>query len=265
MNQVVKSWQDRAKSSIIESFMESCFPYLHEKKEAWNKIKDIVILSMFSHHTKLVRGSEVSEMVQYGFAQLCIFKHLADLNILQKDAITVQIAEPIPILASKEYIRKHPEEFETWLYRNLSSVHYNASCAGFLFEPCLTIPLAELFNAKSCKEHNLFTNIENIDKLNLLSYEATIRNFDDRNSSIFKAGPDLVCIVEFHIPNGIVKILLFLQAKLVKDSPNDTVSSTTDPHHFYSHGDKRTELKEKLRSEVLDCLESRYYKAHEFS
>ncbi|RGB42150.1 hypothetical protein C1646_662484 [Rhizophagus diaphanus] len=77
-----------------------------------------------------------------------------------------------------------------------------------------------------------------------------------------EAGPDLVCIVEFHTSNGIVEVPLFLQTKLVKDPSSDT-GGTTDPHHFYSHGDKRTELKEKLRSEVLDCLESKYCKAHE--
>ncbi|CAB4412113.1 unnamed protein product [Rhizophagus irregularis] len=183
--------------------MESCFPRLHEKKEAWNKVLDIVILSMFSRDTKIIRGGGVLEMVQYGFAQLCSFKRLADLNTLQKDAITVQIAEPIPILAFREYIRRHPEVFET----KVGCLHYNASCAGFLFKPCLTIPLAELFNAKS-----------------------------------------------------------FQMAKLVKDPdpPGDT-GGTTDPYHFYSHGNKRTELKEKLRGEVLDCLESKYCKAHELS
>ncbi|CAB4492430.1 unnamed protein product [Rhizophagus irregularis] len=211
MNQIVNNWQVRAKNSIIEYFMESCFPRLHEKKEAWNKVLDIVILSMFSRDTKIIRGGRVLEMVQYGFAQLCSFKRLADLNTLQKDAITVQIAEPVPILAFREYIRKHPEVFET-----------KVGC-------------------------------QNIDKLNLLSYEATIRNFDDRNSAIFssngtmkdgfnlpaflnnpttaffmpekEAGPDLVCIVEFHTPNGIVEVPLFLQAKLVKDPPGDTGES----------------------------------------
>ncbi|PKY18779.1 hypothetical protein RhiirB3_115649 [Rhizophagus irregularis] len=79
-----------------------------------------------------------------------------------------------------------------------------------------------------------------------------------------EAGPDLVCIVEFHTPNGIVEVPLFLQAKLVKDPPGDT-GGTTDPYHFYSHGNKRTELKEKLRGEMLDCLESKYCKAHELS
>lgn len=44
-------------------------------------------------------------MVQYEFAQLCNIKHLADLNTLEKDAITVRIAEPIPILAFREYLK----------------------------------------------------------------------------------------------------------------------------------------------------------------
>ena len=161
----------------------------------------------------------------------------------------------------------------------------------FSFKPCLTIPLVELFNAKSCKELDLFTNIENIDKLNLLSYEATIHNFDNRNSSIFssngtikdgfnlpaflnnpttaffilekEAGSDLVCFVEFHTPDGIIKISIFLQAKLVKNPPKGTPEGITDPHHFYPHGEKRTKLKEELKDEVLNCLKSKYCKAHE--
>src|SRR5213078_555395 len=150
---------------------DTCFPSLRKKDKAWNKVQDIMILSMFSRDTKLLKGGGVSEMVQYGFAQLRSFKRLASLNTLRKDAITIQIAEPIPILAFREYMRTHPDEFETQLYQNLSSIDYNASCAGFLFEPCLTIPLVELFNTKSCKEHDLFTNIENIDKLNLLTFK----------------------------------------------------------------------------------------------
>jgi hypothetical protein len=162
--------------------MDTCFPSLHNKPHAWNKMKDIVIFSMFSRSTKLLRGRGVAELVQYGFAQLCEFDYLVDLNTLEKDAITVRIAEPIPILAFRDYIREHPTELESQLYENLFSVHYRESCAGFLFEPCLTIPLAGLFNAKSCKEHVLFINtaIENIDKLDLLSCKVTIRNFDDR-------------------------------------------------------------------------------------
>ena len=72
-----------------------------------------------------------------------------------------------------------------------------------------------------------------------------------------EAGPDLVCIVEFHTPNGIVGIPLFLQAKLVKKTPHATAKDSTDPYHFYTHGTKRTE--------VLDCLKSKYCKAEELS
>jgi len=79
-----------------------------------------------------------------------------------------------------------------------------------------------------------------------------------------EAGPDLVCIVDFHTTNGIVGIPLFLQAKLVKNSPSDT-EYTTDPHHFYSHEEKRTESKENLKDKVLDCLKSKYCKLHELS
>ena len=158
----------------------------------------------------------------------------------------------------------------------------------------MTIPLAELFNSESCKEHVLFTGIENIDKLDsLLSCKVTIRNFDDRNLSIFssngtmkegfnlpaflnnpttaffipekEAGPDLVFIAEFHTPYGIIRIPVFVQAKLVKNPPKGTPEGTTDPHHFYPHGEKRTELKEKLRDDVLNCLKSKYCKAHELS
>ena len=40
---------------------------------------------------------------------------------------------------------------------------------------------------------------------------------------------------------------------------------TTDPHHFYPHEEKRTKLKEELKDEVLNCLKSKYCKAHELS
>ncbi|CAG8465308.1 16601_t:CDS:2 [Rhizophagus irregularis] len=103
----------------------------------------------------------------YGFAQLCIFKRLADLNTFEMDAITVRIVEPIPILTFKEYLKK--------------------------------------------------------------------------------AGPDLVCIVQSHTPNGIVEVPLFLQARLVKDSSGVTAKRTTDPHHFYSLGDKQTNLKKEVK------------------
>jgi len=75
----------------------------------------------------------------------------------------------------------------------------------------------------------------------------------------------LVCIVEFHTPDGIIEIPVFLQAKLVKNPPKGTPESTTDPHHFYPHGEERTKLKEELRDEVLNCLKSKYCKAHELS
>jgi hypothetical protein len=80
-----------------------------------------------------------------------------------------------------------------------------------------------------------------------------------------EAGPDLVFIVEFHTPYGIIRIPVFVQAKLVKNPPKGTPEGTTDPHHFYPHGEKRTELKEKLRNDVLSCLKSKYCKAHELS
>lgn len=108
----------------------------------------------------------------------------------------------------------------------------------------MAIPLVELFNAKSCKEHDVFinTNIENINQLDLLlSCKATSRKLDDCYSTIFSsngtmkndrcnlpvflnnpitaffmpekdAGPDLVCIVQFHkfhTPNGIVEVPFF--------------------------------------------------------
>ncbi|GES79877.1 hypothetical protein GLOIN_2v1558481 [Rhizophagus clarus] len=290
INQIVKGWQDKAKNVLIDDLMALCLPRLREKREVWNKVRDIIILNMFSHCTQIVRGSGVSEMVQYGFAQLCSFENLLSLSRLKEDAITVRIAEPIPILAYREYLKKHPDEYETHLFQKLSSFHYNASCVGFLFESCCTILLAELFNAKTCKEHDLFTTIKNIDKLDsLLSCETTIRNFDNRNSTKIKmkdgvnlpsflknpttaffmpekeAGPDLVCIVEFHTPNGIVEIPLFLQAELVKKSPGAKAKDTTNPYHFYPHGEKRTKSKQRLRNEVLACLKSKYCKAHELS
>ena len=293
MDEIVKEWQDKARYFIIGTFMESCFPRLHEKKEAWNKMRDIVILSLFSHDAILMKGDGVSQMVQYGFAQLDNIRHLADINTLDENAITVRIAEPIPIFAFREYLNKHPNELEAQLYQNLNSVHYNAVCAGFLFEPCLTIHLAELFNGKICKDHILFKNIDNINKLDLLlSCKTTIRNLDDCNvttlcsegsmekenlpaflenptTAFFKpeseAGPDLVFIVQFHTLNGIIEIPIFLQAKLVKNKPGTTAKDTTNPNYFYAHDGPTPELKIELRKKVLNCLRSKYCKAHELS
>ncbi|CAG8460474.1 29049_t:CDS:10 [Gigaspora margarita] len=61
------------------------------------------------------------------------------------------------------------------------------------------------------------------------------------------AGPDLVCIVQFHSPNGIIEVPLFLQAKLVKDTPPNDAKYTTDPHHFYlsRNGSKINQKKTK--------------------
>ncbi|EXX51538.1 uncharacterized protein OCT59_008286 [Rhizophagus irregularis] len=94
----------------------------------------------------------------------------------------MQIAETIPFLAFREYIEKDcrdRNELEKKLLQDLCSVHYNALSAGFLFEPYLTITLEKLFNGKICAEHSLFNDIKNIDKLELLSYKATIRNLHD--------------------------------------------------------------------------------------
>ncbi|CAG8655055.1 7622_t:CDS:2 [Funneliformis caledonium] len=85
---------------------------VNEKERSMEQIADIMIRSMLSHYTKLVKGDEGAEMVQYGFSQLCSFEHLEDLNALQMDAISIQIAELIPILVIREYIKKHPDEFE---------------------------------------------------------------------------------------------------------------------------------------------------------
>jgi len=264
---------------------------------------DIVTLSMFSTCIMTVKGEGVIEMVQYGFAQLCDFKRLAsDQDIFHKDVIEMQIAETIPFLAFREYIEKDchdRKELEKKLLDNLCSVHYNASCAGFLFEPYLPIVLEKLFNGIICKDHRLFTDIKNIDNLELLSYKATIRNLNDYNSTILcskgdnyynstskddkkvnlpdflndpsttffmpekVAGPDLVCIIEFETPDEIVEVPLFLQAKLWKDSPPRDAIFSTDPNCFYSHGDDPPPLNIELKDKVINCLRTKYRRAHE--
>ncbi|CAG8839878.1 7695_t:CDS:2, partial [Racocetra persica] len=213
---------------LLETFSISHSNLDDVKKVVWNKVRDVTIFSMFSRWTKYVRGDGVAEMVQYGFAQLDSIDGPANSTMFQKDAITVCIAELLPILAFIEYVKENPnntpEVIESHLLQNLCSVHYNASCAGYLFEPYLTIPLAKLFNGKSCKNHPLFANISNIEKRDLLSYNATIRNLNhdltklcsngdintfnlvhflnNPTTAFFmperNAGPDLVCIVEFH-------------------------------------------------------------------
>ena len=177
----------------------------------------------------------------------------------------MEIQETIPFLAFREYLEKDcrdRNELEKKLLQDMCSVHYNASCAGLLFEPYLTIALEELFNKKICKEHRLFTDIKNIDKLRLLSHKATIRNLhnaivfyskgdmkkfnlpdflNDPSTAFFMpekdAGPDLVCIIEFETPNGIVEVPLFFQAKLWKSSPGYGAITPTDLNSFYPHGD----------------------------
>ncbi|CAI2176756.1 2517_t:CDS:2 [Funneliformis geosporum] len=295
VNENMEKWQRGAKDFIISTFKESCFPKLREDKEVWNKVMDIVTLSMFSNSAMVVRGGGVIEMVQYGFAQLCDFNGLvSDQDIFQKDVIEVQIAETIPFLAFREYIKEdchNRNEIEEKLLQNLCSIYYNASCAGFLFEPYLPIALEELFNEKICKEHRLFTDIKNIDKLGLLSYKATIRNL--HNSTIFcskgdmkkfnlldflndpstaffmpekDAGPDLVCIIKFETPDEIVEVPLFLQAKLWTSSPPSNATFATDPNSFYSHGDDPSripQLKIELKKKVINCLRTKYHRAYE--
>ncbi|CAG8549154.1 802_t:CDS:2 [Funneliformis mosseae] len=129
VNESVENWQCKTKDFIITTFNESCFLYL-------------------------LKGDEGAEMVQYGFSQLCSFEHLEDLNALQMDAISIQIAELVPILVIREYIKKHPDEFE----------------------------------AQHCEIYVQFIimhHLQDIYKLELqLSYKAIIRNLDNCNLTI---------------------------------------------------------------------------------
>ncbi|CAB4410010.1 unnamed protein product [Rhizophagus irregularis] len=182
----------------------------------------------------------------YGFAQLCSFKRLADLNTFEMDAITVRIVELIPILTFKEYLK------------------------SFLFEPCLTIPLVELFNAKSCKEHYLFTNTnaENINHLDLLSCKATIRNLDDCDSTIFSSN-DIMKNDRFNLPaflNNPTTAFFMPEKSWSRFGVHCSVpySKWHCRGSPFSSG-KTSERLTWLRGEVLDCLKSKYYKASELS
>ncbi|GES97811.1 hypothetical protein GLOIN_2v1670961 [Rhizophagus clarus] len=218
---------------------------------------DIATLNMFSNSTMVVRGGGVIEMVQYGFAQLCDYKHLAsDQDIFQKDVIEVQIQETIPFLAFMEYVEKDchdRNEVEEKLLQDL------------------------------CKD------IDNIKQL--LSYKSTIRNLKDsailcskgvmKESNLFKfldnpstaffmperdAGPDLVCIINFETPDGIVEVPLFLQAKLWISNPPSNAIFATDPNSFYPHGDdpsRISQLKIELKEKVINCLRTKYHRAYE--
>ncbi|CAG8442052.1 1443_t:CDS:10, partial [Funneliformis caledonium] len=229
VNKNVEIWQRNAFNFIITTFIKSCFPNLRKKKEAWNKVLNIMILNLFSYHTKLVKGNGIAEIVQYEFAQLCSFKGLYDLNTFQMDVISVQIAELISILTFRDYMKKTPNEFKAKLLENLCSVHYNASCAV------------------SCK--------------------TTIRNFDDKNLTILYLNgnmkkenpPDFFknLTITFFMLKKVASPDL---TKLIKGTPSVTTKDTTDLHHFYPYGEKRIETKKRLRKEVLDCLKSKYYK-----
>ncbi|CAG8512436.1 14519_t:CDS:2, partial [Racocetra fulgida] len=95
--------------AILETFSISHSNLDDVKKVVWNKVRDVTIFSMFSRWTKYVRGDGVAEMVQYGFAQLDSIDDPENLTMFQKDAITVRIAEPLPILAFIEYVKENPE------------------------------------------------------------------------------------------------------------------------------------------------------------
>ncbi|GBC05483.1 hypothetical protein RclHR1_06250005 [Rhizophagus clarus] len=192
----------------------------------------------------------------------------------------------IPFLAFKEYLEKDCSdcnEIEKKLLQNLCSVYYNASCAGFHFEPYLLIVLEKIFNEKICKEHPLFADIKNIDKLSLLSCKSTIRTLHDNYSTKLyskgemtkfnlhkylddpftaffmpekDAGPDLVYTIEFEAPGGIVEVPIFLQAKLWKNSPSENAI-------FTLRKKKTPQLKIELKEKVINCLRTKYHKAHE--
>jgi hypothetical protein len=298
VNENVERWQRDAKDFIISTFRRTCFPKLRENEKVWSKVMDIATLSMFSNSTIIVKGQGVIEMVQYGFAQLCDYKHLgvSDQSPFQEDVIEVQIQETIPILAFMEYVKKDCHdcnEIEVKLLQNLCKVHYNASCAGFLFEPYLTISLEEFFHEKICMNNDFFTGIKDIDNIKqLLSHKSTIRklkdsailcskgdmeNFNlhdylnDPPTAFFMpekdAGPDLVCIINFEAPDGNVEVPLFLQAKLWKSSPPSKSMLSTDPNSFYPHGDDPSrripQLKIELKEKVIDCLRTKYNRAYE--
>ncbi|CAG8474067.1 7135_t:CDS:10 [Funneliformis mosseae] len=171
VNKNVEIWQRNGFDFIITTFMKSCFPNLRKKKEAWNKVLNIMILSLFSHHTKLVKGDGIAEMVQYGFPNFAVSKSLVKQLFVTFDD------KNSTILCSNGNMKKE-------------------NLPGFLKNPTTAFFMPE------------------------------------------KYGPDL--------------------AKLVK-------GAAKDPHHLYPHGEKRTGSKERLRKEVLDCLKSKYCKAHELS
>ncbi|PKY51944.1 hypothetical protein RhiirA4_546864 [Rhizophagus irregularis] len=55
VNENVNKWQRDAKDFIISTFKESCFSKLRKDKEVWNKVMDIVTLSMFPS-SRIVKG-----------------------------------------------------------------------------------------------------------------------------------------------------------------------------------------------------------------
>ncbi|CAB4480116.1 unnamed protein product [Rhizophagus irregularis] len=113
----------------------------------------------------------------YGFAQLCSFKRLADLDTFEMNAITVRIVEPIPILTFKEYLK------------------------------------SILMNLRPVISKSKFSSLHHA------------------------------------------------QARLVKDSSGVTAKRTTDPHLFYSLGDKQTNLKKEVKRRIFSTetnAESKY-------
>ncbi|GBC03807.1 hypothetical protein RclHR1_05330006 [Rhizophagus clarus] len=159
----------------------------YEKK--WQHDAKDFIISTFKNSCfpKLRENKEVWNKV------MDITTFTSDQDIFQKDVIEAQKQETIPFLVFMEYVEKDchdHNEIEEKFLQDLCNVLYNASC----------VDSDTLCSKGDMNEYNLFKFLDNPSTAFFMSEKDAV--------------PDLVCIINFKTPDGIVEVPLFLQAKL---------------------------------------------------
>nr|CAG8542783.1 15265_t:CDS:1 [Entrophospora candida] len=261
-------------------------------------------------------GKEAELIVQTGFGQLTKIENGSGNSI----QLISQLAEPLPFLAFLKYLREKEDNLNNLLKKMVNN-RWNLSFCGSLFEVYLAESLKRLFDGNILKNHHLFVPILQARNDNLLcqpifrehitifDYPSTILSTDNPNifcmihdeklnlleylkkqfSPFFlpeeEAGPDLVCIVQFKTQKTVVKVPLFLQAKLVGKVNNCSKAlRTTNPYSFFQKSKSNNEdnlmklvekelngqynnlhgLQNPLCKSTLDCLRNIYSEAHKY-
>nr|CAG8533032.1 9036_t:CDS:2 [Entrophospora candida] len=218
-------------------------------------------------------GKEAELIVQTGFGQLTKIENGSGNSI----QLISQLAEPLPFLAFLKYLREKEDNLNNLLKKMVNN-RWNLSFCGSLFEVYLAESLKRLFDDNP----NIFCMIHD-EKLNLLEYLK--RQFSPFFLPEEETGPDLVCIVQFKTQKTVVKVPLFLQAKLVGKVNNCSKAlRTTNPYSFFQKSKSNNEdnlmklvekelngqynnlhgLQNPLCKSTLDCLRNIYSEARKY-